>query len=98
MEIDASLTRNDFFPAGGDDFSFNGTLFKMYEETTGGIFDFEGTAKYRFEVYQRSRRENPQFYFPLLGIFQYGAASFVYELFPNGLEGYVPTLRNTATL
>ena len=37
-------------------------------------------------------------YFPILGLFQYGAASFLYELWPNGNEGYVPNLHNTATL
>ncbi|KAK3314965.1 Chloroperoxidase [Apodospora peruviana] len=97
MEIDASLTRNDFFPAGGDDFTFNGTLFKMFEESVGGIFDVDGISKYRKERWLQCRAENPQFYFPILGIFQYGAASFVYELFPNGNEGYVPNLHNTAS-
>lgn len=97
MEIDVSLTRNDFFPAGGDNFSFNGTLFKMMRDSTGGLFDLEGLAKYRFERYVQCREENPQFYFPVLSVFQYGAASFVYELFPNGNEGYVPNLQNTET-
>lgn len=98
MEIDVSLTRNDFFPAGGDNFSFNGTLFKQMRDSTGGLFDLDGLAKYRFERYVQCRDENPQFYFPVLGFFQYGAASFVYELFPNGNEGYVPNLHNTETL
>jgi hypothetical protein len=37
-------------------------------------------------------------YFGPLFFFQYGAASFLYELWPNGNEGYVPTLNNTASL
>lgn len=37
-------------------------------------------------------------FFGPLGLFQYGAASFVYELFPNGNEGYVPNINNTASL
>lgn len=98
MEIDASLTRNDFFPAGGDNFSFNTTLFRMFEPSTGGIFDVATISKYRYERWHQCKNENPQFYFPILGFFQYGAASFLYELWPNGNEGYVPNLHNTATL
>lgn len=60
MEIDASLTRNDFFPAGGDNFSFNGTLFKMMEESTGGLFDVNGLSKYRHERFYQSKAENGQ--------------------------------------
>lgn len=37
-------------------------------------------------------------YFGPLGTFQYGAASFVYELMPSGSDNYVPTLENTAFL
>ena len=60
MEIDASLTRNDFFPAGGDDFSFNATLFKAFEESTGGLFDVDGISKYRYERWHQCQAENPQ--------------------------------------
>ncbi|KAJ9143264.1 Cloroperoxidase [Coniochaeta hoffmannii] len=97
FEADSSLTRNDYFLAGGDNFNFNGTLFGMMTATTGGIFDLAGLGKYRFDRYQQSRRENPEFFFGPLGIFQHGAASFIYELFPSGNEGYVPNLENTAT-
>jgi hypothetical protein len=37
-------------------------------------------------------------FFGPLSIFQYGAASFVYELIPSGSDNYVPTLANTASL
>jgi hypothetical protein len=37
-------------------------------------------------------------FFGPLGTFQYGAASFVYELMPSGGDNYVPTLENTASL
>jgi hypothetical protein len=37
-------------------------------------------------------------FFGPLGLFQYGAASFVYELMPSGRDDYVPTLANTASL
>ena len=60
FEADTSLTRDDYFLGGGDDFSFNGTLFGMMAETTGGNFDLDGLALYRFQRYQQSRVENPQ--------------------------------------
>ena len=47
FESDSSLTRNDYFLAGGDNFSFNKTLFGMMVDTTGGTFDRAGIAKYR---------------------------------------------------
>lgn len=97
MEIDASLTRNDFFPAGGDNFSFNTTLWKNFVRSTGGYFNVSTISQYRKERWDQSKDENPQFYFPILGLFQYGAASFLYELWPNGNEGYEPNLHNTAT-
>lgn len=117
FEADSSLTRNDYFLAGGDNFNLNGTLFDMMTESTGAVFDLNGLAKYRFERYQQSRVENPELYvfatlssrthytdydlfsfFGPFGVFQHGAASFVYELFPNGNDGYQPTLENTASL
>lgn len=98
FEADTSLTRNDYFLDGGDDFTFNGTLFGMMAETTGGNFDLDGLAKYRYQRYVQSRQENPWFFFGPLGIFTHGAASFIYELFPSGTEDYVPTLANTASL
>jgi hypothetical protein len=98
MEQDASMTRNDYFTGNGDNFRLNTTLFKMFEESTGGLFDLPQIAKFRGERYQQCRAENPHFYFGPIGVFQHGAASFVYELFPNGNEGYVPNLKNTATL
>lgn len=60
MEIDASLTRNDFFAAGGDNFSFNTTLFKMFEQSTGGLFDVDRISKYRHERWHQCQAENPQ--------------------------------------
>ncbi|KAF2200873.1 Cloroperoxidase [Delitschia confertaspora ATCC 74209] len=97
FESDASLTRNDYFTANGDNFSLNTTLFKMFAETTGGLFDFDGVADWKYLSYVRSRTENPDFFFGPIAIFHHGAASFIYELFPNGNDGYVPTLENTAT-
>lgn len=59
MEQDASMTRNDYFTGNGDNFSLNTTLFKMFEESTGGLFDLPAVAKFRFERYQQCRAENP---------------------------------------
>ncbi|KAF2151619.1 Cloroperoxidase [Myriangium duriaei CBS 260.36] len=97
FEADASLTRNDYFLAGGDNYNFNGTLFGMMTQTTGGVFDLKGFTEYRYQRYQQSRVENSQFFFGPLGLFQYGAASFVYELMPNGNDEYTPNLQNTAS-
>ncbi|PMD19253.1 Cloroperoxidase [Hyaloscypha hepaticicola] len=97
FEGDASLTRDDYFLGKGDNFNFNGTLFGMMSDTTGGTFDLNGLGEYRYQRYVQSRQENPNFYFGPLGTFQYGAASFVYELMPSGSDNYVPTLENTAS-
>ncbi|KAF2231593.1 Cloroperoxidase [Viridothelium virens] len=97
FEADTSLTRDDYFLGDGDNFDFNGTLFGMMANTTNGVFDLDGLALFRFQRYQQSRRDNPQLFFGPLGLFTHGAASFVYELFPSGTEGYAPNLNNTAT-
>lgn len=55
FEADASLTRNDFFTHGGDNFSFNKTLFDMMTETTGAYYNREGLSKYRLQRYEQSR-------------------------------------------
>lgn len=90
FEADTSLTRNDFFLAGGDNFSFNSTLFKMMTDTTGRLYNRNNLAKYRQERYLQSRRDNPNFYFGPLSLLLFGASSFLYELMPNGNRGYVP--------
>lgn len=84
FEGDASLTRNDFFLANGDDFSFNATLFKMMTDSTGGVYDRAGMSKYRLERYQQSQQQNPEFFFGPLTVLLYGASSFLYELMPSG--------------
>lgn len=89
FEGDASLTRNDFFLANGDDFSFNATLFKMMTDSTGGLYNREGMSKYRLERYQQSLQQNPNFFFGPLTVLLYGASSFLYELMPSG-PNYIP--------
>jgi hypothetical protein len=60
FEGDVSLTRDDYFLGKGDNFNFNGTLFGIMAETTGGTFDLDGLADYRYQRYVQSRQENPE--------------------------------------
>merc|ERR1712000_583021 len=60
FEADTSLTRNDFFPT-GNNYEFNGTLFGMMTETTGGLYNRDNLAKYRYERYNQSLRDNKNF-------------------------------------
>lgn len=90
FEADTSLTRNDFFLGKGDNFKFNGTLFGMMTETTGGLYNRDNLAKYRYQRYQQSLHDNPNFYFGPLSLLLFGASSFLYELMPSGTNGYTP--------
>lgn len=92
FEADTSLTRDDFFTGNGDDFTFNGTLFGMMDDTCNSNFDLNGLALYRAQRYNQSLTENENFYFGPLSLLLYGAASFLYELMPNGNHGYKPDL------
>jgi hypothetical protein len=90
FEADTSLTRDDFFLSHGDNASFNSTLFKIMTETTGGLYNRDNLAKYRYERYQQSLHDNPNFYFGPLSLLLFGASSFLYELMPSGTKGYTP--------
>ena len=92
FEADTSLTRNDYFLANGDNFSFNGTLFGMMQNTCKGNFNRDNLALYRYQRYQQSLRDNPNFYFGPLSLLLFGASSFLYELMPSGTHGYAPDL------
>ncbi|KAL8782024.1 MAG: hypothetical protein Q9203_000033 [Teloschistes exilis] len=88
FEQDTSLTRDDFFLASGDDYTFNSTLFASMASTCAKKFDRDGLALYRYQRYQSSLANNPNFYFGPKVVIIYGAASFLYELFPSfGPEG-----------
>lgn len=89
------MTRNDFFTHNGDDYTFNGTLFGMMQNVCQGNFDRANLALYRYQRYQQSRTENPNFYFGPLSLLLYGASSFLYELMPsqnNNLNPDLPTI------
>jgi hypothetical protein len=90
FEADTSLTRDDFFLGKGNNFAFNGTLFGMMTETTNGLYNRDNLAKYRYQRYQQSLQDNPNFYFGPFSLLLYGAASFLYELMPSGTNGVQP--------
>jgi len=92
FEADTSLTRDDYFLGDGDNFSFNGTLFGMMTQTTGGNYDRSGLSLYRKQRYDQSLAENPNFYFGPLSLLLFGAASFLYELMPSGTNNYAPDI------
>jgi hypothetical protein len=102
FESDSSLTRNDYFTHNGDNYNFNGTLFAemkaVADRVSGGNFDRNSIAAYRSQRYDESLQENANFYFGPLSLLLYGAASFLYELFPSfGNEG-VPDLATMVRL
>lgn len=96
FEADTSLTRNDYFLGGGDNFKFNGTLFKMMTDTTGGLYNRDNLAKYRYQRYQQSLKDNPNFYFGPFSLLLFGASSFLYELMPSG-PSYTPDKKTIST-
>lgn len=97
FEADSSLTRNDFFTAGGDNFRFNGTLFGYMQDTCQGNFNRENLALYRYQRYQQSVAENPNFYFGPFSLLLFGASSFLYELMPSGTHAYAPDLETISS-
>lgn len=96
FEADASLTRNDFFTHGGDNFRFNGTLFGYMDKTCKSYFDINGLSVYRKQRWEQSQRENPNFFYGPLSLLEYGAASFLYELMPSGTNNQ-PDLKTIST-
>ncbi|KZT57526.1 Cloroperoxidase [Calocera cornea HHB12733] len=98
FEVDASLSRNDYYLANGDNYSFNATLFALMTETVGltSRFDFKGMGVYKGIRYQQSLETNPEFYYGPKQLIFYGAASFLYELFPSSADGNTPNLANVA--
>ncbi|KAL9064901.1 MAG: hypothetical protein Q9161_008575 [Pseudevernia consocians] len=89
---DASLTRADFFF--GDDHTFNDTYFAQLTALAynGGpktdvfnsySYNQSVVAQHQFNRYQNSKATNPNFFFGPKAVILYGAASFLYELFPS---------------
>lgn len=97
FEADSSLTRDDYFLGNGDNFSFNTTKFARMVKSTGGNFGRDQMAEYRYQRYQESLADNPEFYFGPLSLLLFGASSFVYELMPNGNHNYAPDLETISS-
>ncbi|KAK4496979.1 hypothetical protein PRZ48_011428 [Zasmidium cellare] len=83
FEADTSLTRNDYFLADGDNYRWNATLFTHMMDYCQGNCDLQALAKCREARYYESRAENGNFFFGPGSLLLYGAASFLYELFPT---------------
>ncbi|KAH9831905.1 aromatic peroxygenase-like, partial [Teratosphaeria destructans] len=83
FEGDTSLTRNDYFLANGDNYDFNQSLYNEMSKYANGAFNRQNLALYRYQRYNESRAENGNFYFGPKSVLLFGAASFLYELFPS---------------
>jgi hypothetical protein len=66
-------------------------------DVTPRLFNLAAITKYRYQRYQQSRAENGQFFYGPRSLLLYGAASFLYELFPNAATGFVPDLATIST-
>jgi hypothetical protein len=77
--------------------TIDGTLFGMMDDTCNSNFDLDGLALYRKQLYDKSVVENENFYFGPLSLLLYGAASFLYELMPNGNHNYQPDLETISS-
>ncbi|CAK3937822.1 Aromatic peroxygenase [Lecanosticta acicola] len=85
FEGDTSLTRNDYFLAEepGNNYKFNATLFTEMMSYCNGNCDLQALALYREKRYNESVAQNGNFFFGPGSLLLYGAASFLYELFPT---------------
>ena len=60
----------------------------MMAATTGGNFNLANMALFMSQRYNQSKADNPNFYFGPKAVLLYGAASFLFELFPSlGIQG-----------
>ena len=80
FEGDTSLTRNDYFTAGGDNFKFNSTLYaqmiQQCAQNNAGC-NLQNIARYRKQRYDWSLSHNGNFYYGPKSLLLYGAASFL---------------------
>src|SRR4051812_38056791 len=78
------LTRNDIFTAKDfDNYRFNGTLFQHMLDYCEGNCSVSQLAVYRHARWNESQAENENFNFGPGALLMYGAASFLYDLFPG---------------
>lgn len=64
----------------------------MMDSTCHSTFNRDNLALYRYQRYQQSQSSNPNFYFGPKSLLLYGAASFLYELFPSFGNAGTPDL------
>ena len=81
------MSRSDYFFNAPDDFTFNATLFAQMDKTTGANFNLANMVKFMGQRYDDSKARNPNFYFGPKAVLLYGAASFLFRLFPNFVSG-----------
>lgn len=67
------------------------------QETCQGDFSRSNLALYRYQRYQQSLQDNPDFYFGPLIVLLYGAATFLYELMASGTRNYAPDLETISS-
>lgn len=84
FEVDASISRNDYFTNEGDNFSLDGSLFAQMVESTGGNFTKSAISKLKHERWHQSQKSNPQFSYTPIGLISYAASAFLPELYGDG--------------
>lgn len=92
FEVDASMSRNDFFTHEGDAFTLNGTLFGQMVETTDGNFTKSGISKLKHQRWHQSQKENPNFSYTPIGLISYAASAFLPELYGDGESASTETV------
>lgn len=81
FESDSSLTRNDYYLADEDNYTWNATLFTKMMAACDGNCDRSTLSTYRKQRWEESQRDNAQFFFGPAQLALYAAATFIYELF-----------------
>jgi hypothetical protein len=84
FEVDASMSRDDYFMNEGDVFTVNGSLFKQMVDITEGKFTKPGISKLKHTRWVQSQQENPNFFYGPIGLISYAASAFLPELYGNG--------------
>jgi len=84
FEVDASMSRRDYFLNEGDVFTLDPKLFAQMVETTGGDFTTSHISKLKHQRWHESQKANPNFYFGPIGLISYAASAFLPELYGDG--------------
>ena len=67
------------------------------QSTCSSLFNRDNLALYRYQRYQQSLSSNGNFYFGPKSVLLFGAASFLYEVFPSGGDAGTPDLPTIAS-